>query len=198
MSRCNIERAERIAGTASELNEHYRRVRLLRASLPVPVRFNSIVLGIRIPGSQRHPPLEPLVGIKMVYAKYRVPVEKPPLELADVVAIAATYYGVSRDVFLNPNRRRRDAVVPFGYVAIILARRLTDSLPKQIAAYIGNRDSTCVWMAFRYLGQKKNRAARWHEDLLILTSILENLFEVTPENCVSITGSIPRARRSRR
>ena len=145
----------------------------------------------RVPGSS-YPPLMSAEGVTAVYAFYRgVRLTRPALSVADVIDVTHRYYGVSRAAIVGTTwrvrRRTYDALVPFRYVALILATRLTGATTRAIAGAIGQRDSTSVYMAHRYV-KRRPPEERWHEDLLLLTAILQDLFEVTPSGRLGALG----------
>ncbi len=142
----------------------------------------------RVPGSIL-PPLMPAAGVAAVYAAHGGR-ERRPLTVEDVVAMTTLYYGLSRAALVGSSAVTRrvtdDALVPFRYVALTLAVRLTKETAKTIAAAIGRRDSTSVYMAYRYIKDKRRANERWHDDLLLLTTILSDLFEVTPSGRLGV------------
>ncbi len=149
---------------------------------PCPPLSGVFVRPARVPGTV-FPPLVPAAGVSAVYAT-NWGAGGRPLTVDDVVAVTICYYGLSRAALVGSSavtrRAADDALVPFRYVALTLAARLTKASAKTIAAAIGRRDSTSVYMAYRYIKDKRRANDRWHDDLLLLTTILSDLFEVTP------------------
>lgn len=155
---------------------------------PRPQRSGVALRPARVPGSIL-PPLMPEAGVSAVYAA-NWGSECRPLTVEDVVAVTTLYYGLSRAALVGSSAVTRrvtdDALVPFRYVALTLAARLTKETAKTIAAAIGRRDSTSVYMAYRYIKDKRRANERWHDDLLLLTTILSDLFEVTPSGRLGV------------
>lgn len=156
---------------------------------PGSQRSGVVMRPARVPGSVL-PPLMPAAGVSAVYAANWSGECRRPLTVEDVVAVTTLYYGLSRAALVGSSAVTRrvtdDALVPFRYVALTLAVRLTKETAKTIAAAIGRRDSTSVYMAYRYIKDKRRANERWHDDLLLLTTILSDLFEVTPSGRLGV------------
>lgn len=156
---------------------------------PRPPRSGVFLRPARVPGSV-FPPHMPAAGVSAVYATDWGSGCRPPLTTDDVIAVTTCYYGLSRAALVGSSavtrRATDDALVPFRYVALILAMRLTAATAQTIATAIGRRDSTSVYMAYRNIKAKRRANERWQEDILLLTTILSDFFDVTPSGRLGV------------
>lgn len=188
-----IETHERHFTSGEELLEHYRdlraRMRPVVSIFGRPVVRENVprhMLGLNGPSGEATAASAPsrpearLTGVEAVYAARRLPAdgERPRLMLADIVEITCLYYGLDREELLD--KKRQERVVPLRHVALLLAARLTTRCIEAIAEYIGNRHHSVVHFAYRSLRDKEKLDAVFREDVVILTSLLYEFFDIAP------------------